>query len=265
MSMGSGLLHFIFLMFLLFSGWQAASQSAMTTINEQYAREAFNQGDFLTALDIWNQLYDQGNTDPNLLLNIGHAYSMLDSTSYAILFYEKALRFKPGNKDIQLAIENERSRMPDTVEPLKQFILIRWVKLVLVIFKPGIWAIFGLLLLLVALLQWFSLLGLIKEKLLLPAVNSWLLVFSGILFLIIAFFAYRQIYKTDEAIILSSCESRQGPSEQSPIVRTLHPGEKVILTDTINDWYKVNLLNLDEAWIKKECAVIIDLHPIRNN
>ena len=195
MSMGSGLLHFIFLMFLLFSGWQAESQSAMTTINEQYAREAFNQGDFLTALDIWNQLYDQGNTDPNLLLNIGHAYSMLDSTSYAILFYEKALRFKPGNKDIQLAIENERSRMPDTVEPLKQFILIRWVKLVLVIFKPGIWAIFGLLLLLVALLQWFSLLGLIKEKLLLPAVNSWLLVFSGILFLIMvcAFGGYELI------------------------------------------------------------------------
>lgn len=239
--------------------WTVAGQ-ANKEISEVDAAKAFSQGNYSIALSIWNRLYESGNTDPNLLYNIGNAYTMLDSTPYAILSFEKALRFKPGSSEIQTALKNERNRMPETVTPLSQFVLFRWAKEFLLLFRPGAWAIMGLLLLIVAMISWFYSLQLIKGKLFLSQYNPFIFIFSGVIFLLIAFLAYGQIYKTDEAIIFSQCESRQGPSAQSPLVRTLYPGEKVILRDTINDWYKVNLLNLDEAWIRKECAVVIDLH-----
>ena len=254
------MLRYLSTIILIFGlSWLIAAQTPALR-NEVDAAEAFNQGNYVMALTLWNRLYESGNTDPNLLFNIGNAYSMLDSTAYAILSFEKALRFKPGSNEIQSALKNERSTMPDTVTPLGQFVLFRWAQEILVIFRPGIWAIMGLLLLTVAMISWFYSLQLIRGKFFMSSLNPLIFVFSGIIFLLVAFFAYRQIYRTDEAIIFSRCDSRQGPSLQSPLVRTLYPGEKVILKDTINDWYKVNLLNLDEAWIRKECAVTVDLH-----
>lgn len=81
---------------------------------------------------------------------------------------------------------------------------------------------------------------------------------SGILFLLLALLSYRQIHRKNEAVVFTACEMYQGPSIQSPLVRTIYPGEKVIIKDKLSGWKKITLLNLDQGWIRNECIRIIE-------
>lgn len=87
-----------------------------------------------------------------------------------------------------------------------------------------------------------------------------ILLTTGILFISCAWLSYRQIYRTNEAIVVIESIFRQAPSDDSPPIRTIYPGEKVIVSDQIGNWYQVSLLNLDEGWVEQEAMdfILID-------
>ena len=63
----------------------------------QEAQDAYSKGDHQKAL----ALYDSVNTtftSPALLFNIGNCWSKLGDTPHAVLYYERALRRRPGPK-----------------------------------------------------------------------------------------------------------------------------------------------------------------------
>jgi len=80
---------------------------------------------------------------------------------------------------------------------------------------------------------------------------------AGLIFLLAGFLSYASIYRDNEAILHSVCEIRQAPSEESPQLHTLHPGEKIIILDQLTGWYNVRLLNIEEGWIRADCLTRI--------
>ena len=221
--------------------------------NPEAEADAFFQNhQYSEALDIWYGLVQSGNVGSGVYYNIGVTESLLGKTPEAIIAFEKALRFKPSGKKVNEALAQERKKIEGGVIPVPTFFLKKWIQTGLSFLRPGSWAIMGLIffLLLIALL--------IKNN---PSLSKnqykerrlfLTLLSGGILFLSCAGLSYRQIYRSDEAIIVARCIIRQAPSDESPPIREIYPGEKIIMSDQIGNWYQVRLQNLDEGWVKRE-------------
>jgi uncharacterized protein YgiM (DUF1202 family) len=79
------------------------------------------------------------------------------------------------------------------------------------------------------------------------------------LLLLLAFLSYSEMYRDNEAIIGQTCTFHQAPSEDSPGLSEIEPGEKVIIVDQIGDWKNVYLLNQDAGWVRSECLMLIQI------
>ena len=244
----------IILCCFLFIGNTAAANA------EEEAAARYENKQYKEALDIWYRLVQSGNTGAGIYYNIGVAESMLQNTSKAVLAFEKAVRFKPSDQKITEALTRERKKIEGGTTALPVFFLTRWLQGLSSLLRPGYWAMLGLAVFLIYILRVIR----FKDTRLITRVRERNIVFgmltAGVVFIALAGYAYQRIYRADEAIVVTPCEFRRAPSEDSPQIRSLFPGEKVIVSDQIGDWYHVNLLNLDDGWVKSDFLefIIID-------
>ncbi len=224
---------------------------------EDQAAAFFNQKEYDKALTIWYGMIESGKTSAGIFYNIGLAESQLHNTPKAMLAYEKALRLKPMNEVIQLAIIEERKKIEDATIPVESFFLNQWHKAFVTFLRPGYWSFLGLGLIGMVILSLVRANKKIKAEA--RQLNRYKvpLIVLGALFVLTGWLSYREIYRENEAIIATSCEVRQAPASDSPETRTLYPGEKILMTDSIGEWYHVQLLNLDAGWLKKDCLIPI--------
>jgi hypothetical protein len=117
----------------------------------------------------------------------------------------------------------------------------------------------GLLFILFALWQWLVSIHVIRNYSLVHSRKIVYVAGAGFLFLLLGVLSYQRSHRHDEAIIMSACDCRKAASAESPLTRTLSPGEKVLITDHISDWNNVSLLNLDACWIKTGCLKTIEI------
>jgi tetratricopeptide (TPR) repeat protein len=221
------------------------------------AEAFFNQKEYDKALTIWYKMIESGETSTGIFYNIGLAESQLRNTPKAILALEKAARLKPMNKAVQSAITEERKKIQNATIPVEPFFLNEWYKAVVTFLRPGYWSFIGLSLIGIGMVSMLSAGPRSKtedgpvHRFKIP------LIILGACFVLMGWLSYREIYRENEAIIAVSCEVRQAPAGDSPATRSLSPGEKIIMTDSIGEWYHVQLLNLDAGWLKKNCLIPI--------
>lgn len=216
----------------------------------------FHDHQYQEALNIWNGL-EKHNANGNLYFNIGLAESNLQHIPEAIYAFEQALRFQPGNGDFKNALELERKKIEDAVIPVAPFFLMEWYRDLICLWRPGFWAFLGLVLLVVTIFSYLSNNKLIHSKWEIKSRWTGLCFIAGVLFLFAALLSYAHLTTEDEAIVMQSCDLRQASSIESPLLRQLNAGEKVIIKDKIGDWYYVSLLNLDYGWMDQQCLNII--------
>lgn len=219
----------------------------------------FKQKEYEKALSIWYGMIETGKSSAGIFYNIGLAESQLHNTPKAILGFEKALRLKPMNAAIQSAIMEERKKIQLATIPVEPFFLNEWYKAVVTFLRPGYWSFLGLALISLVIL------GVLRETKKIK-MEEWQvlrkkipLALLGAIFLLTGLLSYRELYRKNEAILADVCEVRQAPANDSPEIRTLYPGEKIMMTDSIGVWCHVQLLNLDAGWIKKDCLMPIVL------
>lgn len=231
-------------------------------INDK-ATTSYNSGKYNEALAEWKTLYASGNLDPDLLFNLGNAASQVGNSAEAILYYEKALRYSPADNVIKTAIQKQREKIENAVIAGNSFFLMTWIDNLLSLFRPGIWALIGLILILISLIQWLRSIGIQGSgKITLPG-KLWIYPMVGAAIVMISLFGYLRLYRMNEGVVFTSCELKQGPSLQSPQVRMVSSGEKVRITDELTGWYKVNLLNMDDGWMQKDCLKKIDMREFK--
>ena len=238
----------LIIIFISLAGFLRAEEGSYES--KEQASQQYLEGNYEQALTIWYDLVKAGNTDPNLYFNIGNAEAIQGHVPESILAFEKALRFNPADNDIREALKKQREKIENAVIPVNDFFLMVWLRNFLSLFRPGTWSLIGLLSILIGLTEW---LGYNKryEKFRILTFNKWIYITIGLFLIALALLAYQQIHRKDEAVVMITCDCKQASSEQSPLLRILHPGEKVRITDQIADWKKVSLLNLDACWIKQ--------------
>lgn len=215
------------------------------------AERLYAVGQYAEALQIWNKMVDEGQSSAGLYYNIGLAESRLQHTATAMLGFEQALRLRPLNQKIRNSIAEERKHIAEATVPVEPFFLSSWYKGLVTLVRPAVWAIVGLMGLLLAVFAFVGRTAFLSRK------YALILATAGGIILLLACLSYREIYRSDEAIIAETCALRPAPTEDSPVTRSLSAGEKVVITDELGEWRRVRLVNLDEGWIHTGCQLPI--------
>ena len=215
------------------------------------AERLFLAGQYEEALQIWNKMVVEGHSSAGLYYNMGLAESRLHHTARAMLGFERALRLRPLVQNIRNSISEERKGIAGATVPVEPFFLSTWYKGLVTLVRPAVWAMMGLIVLMIVVFAYIGRAAFLSRKYVL------VLATAGGIILGLAGLSYHEIYRNDEAIIGETCALRPAPTEDSPVTRSLSAGEKVVITDQLGEWRRVRLVNLDEGWIPVGCQLPI--------
>lgn len=239
------MLHTIILHFILLTSFIHLQENVA-----READEAYRQGDYATAIEQYEAVLAKGCTSADLHYNLGNAYYRDGQMGRAILNYERALRLKPTMGDARENLALAESHTTDRVTPLPKLFLVRWIDTLCTRLLPSFWRIVCLVLLAlmcaaVVCVRMGSTRSL-RKACLLVGVVSLLLLLAAVALLIrstVHFNAHREAIVMSDAITIKS-----SPEAQSTDKLVLHEGTRLIVSDSIADWYKITIADGTSGW-----------------
>ena len=246
LTMTLGLLSAVFSMNLL-----AASSSLFADANAKY-----RQSDFKGAFETYQKIVQTGRGSSAVYYNLGNTALRLGQKGEALVFYERALKISPRDKDLRWNIQVLKNALTDRIEDNGSNPLYTPVQNVLdqVTLHEAL-LLLGVSLALIAFLSWMGYLF--------PVLSSTARAFRTIaVFLMIVCAALSSLKwmdtKDPEAVILDKeTTAYYGPSEKETKAFVLHEGAQGKILDRSNDWVYIALRNKNTGWIRKNSCEII--------
>ena len=218
----------------------------------QKGNALYKEGSYNKAIDVYNQLVDEGYSGVALFYNLGNSYYRVGKIGYAILYYEKALKVSPSDEDVNHNLNFARLSTVDRIQPLPRFFLFDWWEAILSSFTENGWAyivfvIYLVLLILIAL--YFFSRSVFQQK---------LIFFSGIaVVFILAICISLLIVKVNRdntvksgVIVEQAVTVKSSPEPNSTDAFVIHEGLKVNLEDKLDNWVKIRLADGKVGWIE---------------
>ncbi len=238
---------FLFLFYIAFAITNISSQEDI--LNK--AGKEYNNGNFDKSITLYDSLLQDGYYSPDLYYNLGNFYYKKNDLGKAVLYYEKALKYRPNDADIKHNLYLTRRKIDSEIVELPDFFLRRWWVRTSDFFGLGIWTFlsifFALILAVILGLNWIKN---YRFNGYLPIINTLLILFF-ILSLFASFRKYDVLYDNDKCILIQADSLFKAPDNRSDLLYKLDPGEKLQLIDSINTWYKIKLVNKETGWIGK--------------
>jgi tetratricopeptide (TPR) repeat protein len=212
--------------------------------------QAYTAGDNVTALTCYREALATGVHDPVLFYNLGNAYARQGELGRAILYYLRAQRLAPRDRDVQANLTWLRSllhdqelapgRLPLLLAPL--FGLVRF-------FSLDEWslALLAVVWLLCVLLGWSWYRGGASDNL-----RRLLLGGSGLLVLLMATVAllwYEEEVQDQAVVVVPEVEVRSGPATTFPVVFRIHDGLTLTVRGQREDWLRIGLGGEWVGWV----------------
>ena len=216
------------------------------------AYDAYISRDYNKALILYDSLLNQGYYSPELYYNLGNTYYNMDSLGKAMLYYEKALKLEPRNKDIQHNIYLTRRKLDSEIAELPDFFLKRWWDYFSAFFSLNVWTFW--ILFFSVLLAGSFFVYLFVNNVTWQSLSKRISFFLLIIIIISIFAANtvkNRIYNNNSAVLIKPDSIFASPGTESNKLYDLQPGEKMFIIDSLQDWYRVELLNKEKGWIKK--------------
>lgn len=247
-------LKYFFLFIVIVTGpslWAANPDSLMTLANKAYDQQKYD-----SAIDLYNRVLSEGWVSPKLYYNLGDAYFRKKNLPEAILYFEKAKKLDPNNKNIQYNLNIANSMIVDKIDHVPQFFLKRWWTYFYNLFDANTWTIlflisFALFVLFIGVF-FFSRTRKGKQ----------ISFFIGFLFLILTVASFglasQRTYYTKnqkEAIVFTpSITAKSSPSPNSVDLFVIHEGTKVQLLDHVDGWVKIKISNGSIGWLPENAV-----------
>ena len=218
----------------------------------QEGNNAYNEGDYNKAVHLYEQVLKMGQHSSILYYNLGNAHYRLNNVAESIFYYEKAKQLDPDNEDLIINSAFAQNMTIDAIEPLPISQLTRIEDFFLSLLSIEGWAYTSVL------FAW--LLAIFFAAYLWLNRSFWKRFFFttsilSLLFLLASYsLASVKDYKnktTQYAILFSEqLNIRSEPNDRSEILFVLHKGTKVRVTDSLQEWKKINIANGATGWIK---------------
>jgi tetratricopeptide (TPR) repeat protein len=244
---------------LLWSLPQSGSaQSAAAGLSGQ-ANEAYAEGDYERAIELYQQILAHDVIDGAILYNLGNAYFKTNQLGKSILFFERASRLLPRDRDVAANLMLVRELTVDKTAEESPPLPVRWITYPARTMNLNelTWVAFALYLataFLVIAAIWIRPAGLRKKILVsgLIAVVLFLAAGASLLGNI-----YQQKIASRAIILESAADARSGPGQEYTKIFTLHEGTKVRIREQRASWYLIALPNGLGGWIPQAAAEII--------
>lgn len=216
------------------------------------ANQAYSQGQYARALDGYLSIERKGKVSADLYYNIGNTYFRMKRIGESVLYFERTLKIEPQHRDAKYNLEIARSKTIDRIEAVPNFFLFSWWNAVGNCFHPTTWGILSLLLFICL---GICVLGLIYN----PSIqirkwSFWVGSVSGFLLVASVLFAYQtrsKYFDDSEEIITQTVVSVKGsPDSRGTDLFLLHEGAKVVRTDKVSHWKKIQTADGNEGWVE---------------
>ncbi|MCQ2068574.1 MAG: tetratricopeptide repeat protein [Bacteroidaceae bacterium] len=231
---------------------------AIPTLAE--ADSAYIQGDYLTAIGMYEWIIDNQGVNATLYMNLGNCWLKRDEIARAILYYERAYLIDPSDPDVRFNLELARTKTVDKVNPVNQLFITVWFKKLLVVLDVNGWAVLTVILFALTIIlvgtQLFS------KKSGIRKISFSFSVFFLLLSILSFIFATTQmgnLKERDTAIIMSpSVTVKSTPTSAGTDLFIIHEGCKVqILDSSMKEWVEIRLEDGNTGWIPVNVMEII--------
>ena len=226
----------------------------------QDADSAYIQGDYLTAIGVYESVIENQGVNATLYMNLGNCWLKRDEVAKAILCYERAYLIDPSDPDVKFNLELARTKTVDKVNQVNQLFIVVWFKKLLAVLDVNGWAYMTVILFAVAIL----LIGvlLFSKKRAIRKISFSFSVFFLLLSILSFIFATTQmgnIRNRDTAIIMSpSVTVKSTPTSSGTDLFIIHEGRKVqILDSSMKEWVEIRLEDGNTGWVPVNVMEII--------
>jgi len=244
--LSSGLYLLLLLALPLFSLADNKANALFEKGNQLYAKAQYQK-----AAQTYQQILNEGYRSSVIYFNTGNAYYKLDDMASAILYYEKARKLAPDDKDIDINIQLANLKIADKIEPQPDFFVTRWWHNFILVLPVGTLSILSSLFFLGGFLLLIT--YLFAEPLVLKKITFYTSIMAIFIGLIGIFMANRQVdyFNTHhQAIIFSNSVIVKGsPDINAKPLFVMHEGTKVDITQKNGNWIEIELPNGNSGWI----------------
>ena len=239
----------IFLM-IFFSGLDAEAQANGWEELFFKANQAFKQGHYQEATDVYERLVRGGYESGHIYYNLANGYFRLNRLGQAILNYERARFFMPRDADLNFNLSHARDQILDAVPESQGFYQMAFFWLDSLSLRELFWS-FAVL----NVLFWGTLLTRLFHR---SEWNYYLSLVLVVLWLVwgISFgLKWHQVGTDDRAVILEhEVNILAGPDIQDTVLFKLHEGTIVHQERSEDGWFLIRLPDKKRGWIKAEAV-----------
>ena len=233
-----------------------AAQESYDAWFEQ-ANAAYNEGNYQSALDLYNNIVEAEQESVPLYFNLGNTYYKMGTYPMAIYYYEKALKLDPSNADVKTNLEIANLAIADKIESIPQSFIVKGWNNVKNMFSSDAWATVSVICFTILLAALFLFLR--ARRMGLRKVGF----FVGILALLVFVFSFifsmekrNEAKEKNHAIIMTPAVTvKSSPNDGSVDLFVLHEGTKVTLLDETDGWNKVRIANGSEGWLPSDASL----------
>ena len=223
------------------------------------AEDAYSMGDFDGAIKEYETLVSSGAASPSLFYNLGNAHYRKGNIGKSILNYERALKLDPSDADARHNLELVRTQTLDKIDNVPQFILFSWIQKVKYSLSSNVWAVVSLVFLalglVLLLLYRYSRRTSSRKLFFIIAMIAFLFTLVCFLF---SFSLARNAQSEDTGIVIENIGSvKSAPAAGGNSIFVLHEGTKVKILESVQNWYKVEIADGRQGWIKSSDVEVI--------
>ena len=247
------------ILFLLLAVISMIAQADTPSEMKTQADSAYARADYETAVKLYGELAEQ-NLTADVCYNLGCAYYRIDDIAHSVLWFERALKLSPSDKDVLFNLEMARTKTIDKIIPQHEFILFTYFRVMTNWFSLRTWTIiglFGFVLMLASLLFFWASGSVTVRKLTFSLAIVLLLV--TILSNVCAM-QQRNFKQTHTSGIITTpaVTVKSTPADNGNDLFVLHEGSKVeILDSSLKEWCEVSIADGKVGWIPKKAFDLI--------
>ena len=221
---------------------------------------AYTEADYQSAIQSWNSLQAQGLESVELYYNLGNAYFKDGNIARAILWWERASKLDPSDRDVRHNLEFARAQTQDRIDTVPEFFLRTWFRKLSFAMGSNAWAVLSLIMFALAL--GMLLLFLLGHGSASRRTGFFCSIAAALLFVACLSFALvqkRQAQSHDGAVvILPVASAKSAPSDDgSTSLFVLHEGTAVKIVDQVAGYTLVELSDGRQGWMEARSLEII--------
>ncbi len=224
-------------------------------LSAQEWKRLYEESKFREAKEQLAQLERSGTRSCNLYFNLGLCHFRLEEYPWAILYFEKALKWEPNCQDcIEMKTAAIKKSGLNGFDVQEQHLWKRYWQMILWT-SPLIW--FGLAMVSLSASLWMFMKWRSDQK------TEGRMLMSGLMLVSLIFLSFswqgnRMMQRVDEFILIQEGPLFLSPDENSPQLIFCKAGMKLTNLQVLGPWRKIRTSELDEGWIRQNDMVPID-------